>query len=104
MALLILTLFRFMVAKILLLFCAKNDDSDFAQKYRFLLPFFGQNLVKQRRTEKRPTVLSSLQPRLTICITFRKIYFFDQFSHFSSSSIFAKNRQKLKFSGLNANR
>jgi len=82
MALLILTLFRFMVAKKLLLFCAKNDDLDFAQKYRFLEPFFCHNLVKQRRTEKRPTVLSSLQSRLTTAVTFREIYFLTNFCIF----------------------
>jgi len=97
MALLILTLFRFMVAKKLLLFCAKNDDWDFAQKYRFLLPFFGHNLVKQRRTEKRPTVLSSLQSRLTIAVTFREIYFLTNFRIFYNPITFFL--QKIFFLG-----
>jgi len=82
MAFLIRILFPTMLVKKLLIFCAKNDDWDFAQKYRFLYPFFGHNLVKRRRTEKRPTVLSSLQSGLTTAVTFREIYFLTNFCIF----------------------
>jgi len=44
--------------------------------------FCSHNLVKPRRTEKRPTVLSSLQSRLTIAITFLEIYFLTHFRNF----------------------
>jgi len=58
-------------------------------------------LVKTGRTAERLTVLSSLQPGLTISITFGKIYFLINFRIFY---IFVKNGQKIKFPGFNVNR
>jgi len=54
--------------------------SDFSQKYNFSF-----------RTAKKPTVLNSLLPLLTIPITLRKIYFLTNFRIFCASSFFATN-------------
>jgi len=52
------------------------------QKYDFSFQFFNRSLVKSRRTAKRPTVLNSLLPMLTIPITLGKIYFLTNFRIF----------------------
>jgi len=77
---------------------AKNWDSDFSTKTVFLLWFFNRNLAKSRSTTKRPTDLSSLQPKLLVPITLRKIYFFTNFRTFLKEllMIFKKKFKKKK--------
>jgi len=65
--------------------------------------FFNRNLAKSRSTTKRPTDLSSLQPKLLVPITLRKIYFFTNFRIFFHHNFFGKILKKKKFSGLNTN-
>jgi len=59
---------------------------------------FGHNLVNLRRTEKGPTVLSSLQSRLTIAITLREIYFLTNFCIFCKGlhHLFLRKMKKIK--------
>jgi len=63
-------------------FWSKIRDSDFSQKYDFSFQSFSRSLVKLRRTAKRPIVLNSLLPLLTIPITLRKFYFLTNFRIF----------------------
>jgi len=58
---------------------AKKKDSDFSQNHTFFQRFFNHSKAKSRRTAKRPTFLSSLQPMLTILVILGKIYFLTKF-------------------------
>jgi len=60
----------------------KIEVQNFVRKYSFFLGFFNCSFAKLRRTAKRPTVLSSWLPMLTIPITLSKIYFLTNFRIF----------------------
>jgi len=77
---------------------SKIQNSDFCQKCETFFRIFHCSLANLKRTAKRPTVLSSLLKMLTILITFRKIYFLNNFFIFCRGCItfFRKMAENVK--------